>query len=137
MIDAALGSLITIQVIVFCVIIYLEVLAFRKFVEKAFAPFVAKFFPDKWEPWWVELWREWVLPAAPMVFGGLTALLIVQYPYPEQFVSSDWSRLFFGIVAGMAANVVYPRVKYYWKKYLPPKVEEKLEQIDNGITPDE
>jgi hypothetical protein len=133
MFETILGELFSLPTIVFAVVIYLQVLLFRKLTE-AVAKRVAHVFPDKWEGFWIELWREWVLPAAPVVFGGLTAYLIVQYPYPEIFASSDAGRFFFGIVAGLAAAYVYPRVLYYYKKFLPETVANALpnpEQISN------
>jgi hypothetical protein len=131
MFETILGELFSLPTIVFAVVIYLQVLLFRKLVEAASVK-VARFFPDKWEGFWVELWREWVLPAAPVVFGGLTAYFVVQYPYPEIFASTDAGRLFFGIVAGLAAAYVYPRVLYYYKKFLPTAVAEALPNPDEN-----
>jgi hypothetical protein len=130
MFDTVLESLFSIQTIVFAVVIYLQVLIFRKLIETA-ASKVAYIFPDKWEPFWVELWREWILPAIPVIFGGLTSYLVVQYPYPEVFASSDAGRIFFGLVAGLAAAYVYPRVLFYYRKFLPAAVENVLPTPDS------
>lgn len=126
MFEQVLDSFFSIQALVFAVVIYLEVLIFRKVVE-AIARKAAPIFPDKWEPKWIEGWREWVLPGAPIGLGGLTAYLVPQYPLPDVFSESLSGRVFCGLVLGLASGYVYPRVLYYYRKFLPKKVDEKVE----------
>lgn len=131
MFDQVLDGFFSIQAVVFAVVIWLEVLLLRKLVEVS-AKKVAPIFPDKWEPWWVELWREWILPGAPIVLGGLTAGLVTQYPLPEVFANSAAGRVFCGLALGLASGYVYPRVLYYYRKFLPKKVDEQVEQITDA-----
>jgi hypothetical protein len=96
-------------------IIGVLVAGFRWIIENI-AKGVAIYFPDKYEPWWEWLWREGILPAAPLVVGGLIGYFVVQYPYPDPFASSDMARLFVGVFAGLMAAFCYPRIMYYLKK---------------------
>jgi len=116
------------QAVVFAIVIYLEVLLLRKVIE-AIAKKVAYIFPDKWEPYWIEAWREWLLPGAPVGLGGITAYLVPQYPFPEVFAGSVSGRVFCGLALGLSAAFVYPRVMFYYKKLLPINVDEKVEEI--------
>jgi len=131
MFDQVLDGFFSIQAVIFAIVIWLEVLVVRKIVETS-AKKIAPVFPDKWEPWWVESWREWLLPGAPIVFGGLTAYLVPQYPLPEVFTTSDAGRVFCGLALGLASGYVYPRVLYYYRKFLPKKVDEKVEEITDA-----
>lgn len=111
----AFAALFSASFWVLVTIIGLLVAGFRWIVENV-AKGLAKYFPDKYEPWWQWFWREGVLPAAPLVVGGLIGYFIEQYPYPEPFASSDWARLFVGIIAGLFAVFCYPRIMYYLKR---------------------
>jgi len=132
MMDEVLSSLFSIQTIVFAVVIWLEVLVLRKIIETG-ANKLKPIFPDKWEPWWIEMWREWILPGAPIGLGGVTAYFVVQYPYPDSFADSASGRLFFGLAVGLASGYVYPRVLYYYRKFLPQKVDDAVKEsgLDN------
>ena len=85
---------------------YFATLGFRFAIEKL-ATKIAYVFPDKWEPMFVEAWREWILPSGPVVLGGLIAYLFPMYPYPEVFAASITARVFFGMVAGGASGYAY------------------------------
>jgi hypothetical protein len=74
---------------------------------------IAYIFPDKYEAWWQWAWRECVLPAAPIIVGGLIGFFISAYPYPDPFGSTDAARTFLGLFAGLITNVAYPRIMYY------------------------
>jgi len=128
MFDRVLDGFFNIQAVVFAIVIWLEVLVLRKVIE-AIAKKVAYIFPDKWEPRWVEVWREWVLPGAPVGLGGITAYLVPQYPFPEVFAGSVSGRVFCGLALGMAAAFIYPRVLFYYKKLLSKKIDDKVEEL--------
>lgn len=134
--EAVLTDFLSIQTIVFIIIVYLVVAVFRKAVEWM-TPKIAYIFPDKWEPWWVEFWREWVLLAAPSIFGGLIAFLVTGYPYPEIFANSVAGRIFFGVVAGLCANNTYKFFSYYIKKLVPKRVREEKEKVSSAAVPPE
>jgi len=125
--EGALLALLTPAVLVFGVVVWMAVLLFRKVIE-ALAVKIAHIFPDKYEPWWQEGWREWVLPAAPVVFGGLAAYLFPTYPFPEMFESME-GRVFLGMVLGGASGYVYRWAKVQFKKYVPEKMQEMEKQI--------
>lgn len=126
--EGVLTSFLSIETIVFILIVYLIVAALRKVVE-ALAPKIAPIFPDKYEPWWVELWQEWILLAAPAIVGGLLGFFIVAYPYPAIFAASISGRTFFGVVCGLCANNTYKFFKYYIKKLVPKIVKEEHKRI--------
>lgn len=131
--EAVLTDFLSIQTIIFVIIIHLAVVIFRKVVEYI-APKIAYIFPDKWEAWWVELWREWILLAAPSVLGGLIAFFVTGYPFPEVFAGSASGRIFFGVVGGLCANNTYKFFTYYIKKLLPKRVQEEKAKIDSATS---
>lgn len=126
-------GLFTLPFWVLVIIIGLLVAGFRWIVENI-AKAIAPIFPDKYEGWWVWFWREAMLPVSPLVFGGLIGYCIEQYPYPDVFSTSNWTRLFVGIIAGLFAAFCYPRIMYYLRKASKKwdveanKVEKQLEE---------
>lgn len=127
--ENVLTDLFSLQTLIFIVIVYLATGTFRKVVEKGLAPRVAKFFPDKWEPWWIDLWEEWVLLAAPSIIGGLIAFFVESYPYPEIFAESKSGTVFFGIVAGLICNNTYKFLKKKIQQLMPQRVKEEEEKL--------
>jgi|SRR5690606_1815101 len=127
--ENVLTDLFSLQTLIFIVIIYLATATFRKVIEQGLAPKVAKFFPDKWEPWWIDFWREWVLLSAPSVIGGLIAFFVDSYPYPEIFAGSVPGKVFFGIVAGLVCNNTYKFLKKKIQQLMPQRVKEEEEKL--------
>lgn len=127
--ENVLTNLLSLQTLIFIVIVYLATATFRKVVEKGLAPRVAKFFPDKWEPWWIDFWEEWVLLAAPSIIGGLIAFFVESYPYPEIFAKSKSGTVFFGIVAGLICNNTYKFLKKKIQQLMPQRVKEEEEKL--------
>lgn len=134
--EGALLSFLSIETIVFVIIINIAVTLFRKVIEWC-ARKIAPVFPDKYEPWWIEAWREWMLPAIPSVIGALIAFLLPSYPFPPVFSESIPGKVFFGIVAGFLANPVYRFFMYYKKKIFPKSLEEKGKEIVPDIDQEE
>lgn len=134
--EGVLSQFFSIQTIIFVLIVYIATAVFRKVVE-SLAPKVAYVFPDKWEPWWVEFWHEWVLLAAPSVLGGLIAFFVDKYPYPEVFADSKAGVVFFGIIAGLACNNTFKFFNYYVKKFLPKKVEAEEKKLAPKVPEEE
>jgi hypothetical protein len=132
--EGILASFFSVETVVFCIVIWLAVLVTRRVVQAA-AKKIAKIFPDKWEPWWIEAWRHWMLPALPLVAGALMAFGIPAYPFPEVFAASATGRIFFGLVAGGASGYAYRFFKLYLKKLLPEKVQELEEKISENALP--
>jgi len=126
---SALTGLFTLPFLVLCMIIGLIVAGFKWTVEKT-ATKVAKIFPDKYEPWWMWLWKEVVLPVSPLLFGALIGYYITDYPYPAPFDKSSSARLFIGIIAGLSSGFLYPRVMFYLRKLLPQKADEHAKKIE-------
>jgi len=126
--EGVFQSLLTAESLVLCIVIALAVLVSRRIVQ-AVAKKVARIFPDKWEPYWVELWRENVLPYMPAGMGAAIGWLVEGYPYPGVFAESVAGRVFLGIVCGLASGLVYRHVKRLAKKKMPEQVEELEEKI--------
>jgi hypothetical protein len=131
--EGILTNFFSAETLVFCVVIALSVLITRHLVEGA-AKGIAKMFPDKWEPFWIALWRENILPYLPVGMGGLLGWMVDAYPYPESFSATVTARIFFGIVCGLASGLVYRHVKQLARKMMPEKVEELEEKV--GELPD-
>jgi hypothetical protein len=130
--DGVLLQFFSISTLIFIIIVYLSVVVFRKLIE-TLAVKIAYIFPDKYEGWWVELWHEWVLLAAPSVIGGLIAFFVKEYPYPEMFATSEAGRVFFGIVAGLVCNNTYKFLKKKMTQFFPAKVEEEHKKITSEM----
>jgi hypothetical protein len=132
--EGILASFFSVETIVFCIVVWFAVLILRRIIQ-GLGKKIAYIFPDKWEPWWIEAWREWILPAMPIVLGGLMAFGIPAYPFPEAFAASSTGRVFFGLVAGGASGYAYRFFKFYLKKFLPEKVQAIEEKISENVPP--
>ena len=128
--DNALTGFLSIETVIFAIVIWFATLAFRFIIQGA-ARQVAHIFPDKYEPYWIDLWREWMLPATPVVLGGLLAFFISDYPYPSMFASSAMARVFFGLVAGGAAGYAYRFFKNKLDQLLPKRVKELRDKLSS------
>jgi hypothetical protein len=135
MLDAVTGFF-TIETIVFCVVIWFATLIVRRVVQKV-AKLIGRVFPDKWEPYWINLWREDILPWLPLVTGGALAWQIDDYPYPESLAVSLSSKIFYGIVCGAISGLVYRRIKPLIKKFAPKKVKEIEKKLTEGLGPED
>jgi hypothetical protein len=142
----------TLPFIVFCVMIYIATRFFRFIIEypakkmKSLALFLAKFL-NKITPKsknidikWVNekmdwLWKENILPAAPIVIGSVMSYFLPDYPYPDVFGTTLSARVFLGAFAGLICMALYPRFNYYFKKYLNKKaddLEDKIKVIEEN-----
>ena len=130
--ETVLGILFSLQTVIFCLVIAFAVLVLRR-VTEAFAKKVAKIFPDKWEPWWILSWRDWILPGLPFLLGGLAGWLIPSYPYPEALATTVVARVFFGLVAGGFSGYVYRSAKSLLSKVLPEKQAEQVKEVLNKV----
>ena len=125
--ESALLSLFTPAFFVFAFAIALVIIALRAIVRAVSGRL--SFLPDRLEGFLEDLWTEWILPAAPIVVGGLAAFLITGYPYPADFATSASARALFGLIAGFFSSSVYRFAKFHLKKYLPEKIKEKVDGI--------
>ena len=132
--ESAITGFLSIPTVIFAIVIWFITVAFR-FVIERLALRIAYVFPDKWEPYWVDAWREWILPAAPVVIGGLVAYFVSSYPYPEVFASSDTARVFFGLVAGGLAGYAYRFFKYKLDQLLPERVKQMRNKVAGVLPP--
>ncbi len=123
--DTALLSLFSLVFFVFAFGINIVVMAFRAIVEAIFKK-LDVVLPAKVENFISDFWKEWVLPAMPIVIGGLMAYFISDYPYPPEFAASNSGRLFFGLIAGFFSATVYRFAKFNIKKYVPEEVKSKV-----------
>jgi hypothetical protein len=90
--------------VVFCLVIFGVVWVFRTGLELLFPKLVAE--GTKLN----KVWREFILPLVPIVFGGLAGGLFSSYPYPELFTSTV-SHVFFGMFGGLVSGLVYRLTK--------------------------
>lgn len=126
--ETALLSLFSLVFLVFAFGINIVVIAFRAIIEAIFKR-IDVVLPAKVENFLGDIWKEWILPAAPIVIGGLLAYFIADYPYPQEFANSPSGRLFFGLIAGFFSATVYRFVKFHIKKYVPNEVKEKVDGL--------
>jgi len=132
--DQTLAALLTLPVLFFCVIIFLITSLFRRtteFLVKIIANHIDK---GKYEKIAIWFYKENVLPFVPIIFGGLLSYFIKSYPYPEQFMTSNSSRIIFGCVAGLISSFLYPRFIYYFRKIGEMK-NARNENIDTDDSP--
>jgi hypothetical protein len=122
-------SIFTTSVVVFSFIIAIIVLILRKTVESIIKK-LSFVIPDKLENHIIFIWRECILRGLPLLLGGLLAYLLKDYPFPEEFVSSDSARTFVGIIAGLASSKIYGFVKKALDQYLPDSLKDKLNNIN-------
>lgn len=97
--DPILQMLLSWQFVLFGLAISAILFVVRKFVE---------FGMEKWAVLAKEskLWNDLLLPIAPVVLGGGLAVIIKQFPYPDNLTSGS-SRFVFGLVAGLLSTLLY------------------------------
>lgn len=95
-----LSQLLTLATLVFTTAIFVLVWLQRRAVELAFPKVLTK-----------KYWRELIVPAWPIVMGGLIASLVSSYPYPDVFKNTWSARCAFGIFCGLFSGFVYRLVK--------------------------
>lgn len=102
------------QFILFCLFISGITFVLRTFVE-----FFEKDMKD------LKMWNELILPIFPVIVGGLIAIFVSMYPYPDGF-GSNTARLIFGSVAGLLSTLVFRVIK----STLNAKISEEQEPTD-------
>jgi hypothetical protein len=123
-------SIFTTSVLIFSFVIAIIVLIFRNIIETIIKK-MSFIIPDKLENHIVFFWREWVLRGLPLIVGGLLAYLLKDYPFPEEFASSDSARTFVGIIAGLASSKIYGFAKKAIEQYIPDSIKNKLNNINS------
>lgn len=108
--DDFVGQFFTVSTVVFALVIWVLVLLQRKVVD-VLLPKLAT----------TKIWLELILPFLPVIMGGVIALVVKKYPFPETFSVSASSRLFFGVVCGLFSGLVYRVVKAFILQKLPKK----------------
>lgn len=80
-----------------------------------------------------KIWKNVILPIAPIVNGVILGLLIKAF-YPAEIANISSGRLFFGIAAGMLSGVVYRIVKGFITAKFPEAAENlKLEDLQKQV----
>lgn len=92
--------------VVFCIIVWFLVLLSRNILDH-FCPNVRK----------TRFWKKVVLQSFPVVMGGLIAIIVPDYPFPEHFADGS-PHAFFGMFLGYLSGHVYSAVKYYVKDWV-------------------
>lgn len=76
-----------------------------------------------------KLWRSLFVPAGPVGTGMLFGWMVTSYPYPEQFATSDWARIGYGLIAGILSMHAYRFLKEWFKdKYKSLKKKDEPSQ---------
>ena len=57
-----------------------------------------------------KFWQGVLLPILPVIVGGVAALIIKAYPYPND-LDSTGSRILFGVVSGLFSGLFYRVIK--------------------------
>ena len=105
------------QFFLFCLAISAIVFVLRKVVEYALIRWTSFAKESK-------LWRDVVLPVAPVFLGLLGALVAKNYPYPVGLSSSS-GRLAFGLAAGLLSGFIFRMVT----AFLSEKIVTTLSNI--------
>jgi hypothetical protein len=133
------NSLFTIQFLVFGIVIGVVTQILRTLIEGIclrIEPYLPQWM-DKYKEHIKLNWSNVILRGLPILVGVLISYFIVSYPYPAIFATSVWGRVFFGIVAGSAANIIYPFFRFYLKTYLPDNIKDQANGllVQAGIKP--
>lgn len=107
------NQFLTLPIGIFCLVIFVLVLAQRKVLELIWPKIKEHLF-----------WRELFLPMGPPATGAVLGGLIVNYPFPEGLTSLS-GRIFCGVVCGLASGTVYRILKKFLNEKLGPDVAEK------------
>lgn len=78
------------------------------------------------------VWENFYLPAFPVVYGMLFAL-VPKYPIPAVFIASVWSKVFFGGMAGTLSSWVYKIAKAGVKKIFGVDVDARTMPPSGGV----
>lgn len=81
------------------------------------------------------LWRNLLLPIAPICNGVIIGFFAKQYPYPEG-ISSASGRVFFGLVAGLLSSTVYRLAWNLVKDKIPANINNVVAPNPNNQEPD-
>ncbi len=81
-----------------------------------------------------KIWKELVLPIAPVVIGPVWAFLAPTYPFSEHLTTGN-ARVIIGLVAGLFSGLVYRVVKAFVAKDVPAiKNDDELDpEIINKV----
>jgi hypothetical protein len=90
----------TMPTLAFVIGVSVIVLFIRKVVEKVWKG-------GSTNVWWAEI----ALPTLPMAVAVLIAMFAKKYPYPEIFAGSYSARIFYGLVCGAFADLIYGKIK--------------------------
>lgn len=96
------GQFFTVPMALLAIVVWVLVLAQRKVLELKWPNFKE----NRW-------WRELFLPLGPAGTGGILAVAIAKYPFPDVLAGSWEGRLFCGIVAGLGSGTVYRILKQF------------------------
>lgn len=81
-----------------------------------------------------KLWKDLILPIAPVVGGALAGLVATKYPYPEGIISLS-GRVIFGLVAGLLSTLVYRVITGMLKKTVGLDVDANVGATNNPPNP--
>lgn len=87
-----------------------------------------------------QVWRTFVLPALPVVLGGVAGGFLTSFPYPEGLTSRPM-HVMYGLVCGFAAGWAYRIVKALlerkWDVKLPGDPDDRIGALLSDLPPDQ
>lgn len=104
---------LTIQMLIFCLVVFVLVWAQRKIIELTWPKIKEKI-----------IWREFFLPIGPPATGAALGALISTYPFPDVF-NNLTGRIFCGIVCGLASAKAYRIMKAFFVEKTGQNIEQK------------
>lgn len=122
--NETLEQFLTMPMIVYCLVIWCLVWAQRKGIEMAFPKLKN-----------AKVWRELLVPVAPLGVGALLAIPLSMYPFPESFANHWTGRAAVGLVCGLGSGVVYRLAKKWILDKLPLKSNKDSDTSDSGAPP--
>lgn len=114
-----LSTLLSWQFVLLCLAISAIIFVLRTVID-----FIIKSLNKK-----ISLWDDVILPAAPVVLGGLMGWQMDSFPYPDNLTNKDF-RIIFGLVAGFLSASVYRMIKATIIKKVSDTIGDK--QIEDG-----
>jgi hypothetical protein len=134
----ALSFFTTPEFLVLCLLIAVIVIGVRKTIE-----FITRLISDKYIRFksfinsvsFNYFYSEMLIPAMPLIVGGIFTKLVTSYPYPENFKMAG-GRIGLGIIAGLFSAFVYPRAMYLFKQLQKVPTQPEIVRPDVPVQPE-
>ena len=123
-------SLITVNLVFFCLAVFAATHTVRKVIE-ALLPTIRKDTPLTRAQ---KVWEEFLLPSLPILVGIGLAVLVKSWPWPPGIVTAS-SRAIAGGVAGFISTWVYRMLKSFLTKKYEVDLDAPMQQPSMAMLP--